>query len=333
MNKPFSLLIVFLVSLSALSQQTTTSYFLVNGTYTNMTSDVTTSCYPILSANSEWSLGPKQLISVGFGGELTDMFTKLSAWSRQKTAGTYDTANYIAVGENGNSYTPGSFFINGVVGVGTTSPRARLDIGAYINDSLLGTVMGRLSEGDNTGSGTFLGVRGYATQGAVIYNTKSFAIEHNFYGVTNSSIGFYRGGNVSGGFMTFSTNANNEQMRITQSGNVGIGTTNPDQKLTVKGKIHAEEVIIDLNVPVADYVFAENYPLMPLHKVEQFVKINNHLPEIPSATEVKEKGLSLGEMQNKLLQKIEELTLYVIEQQKINEKQGVRIEELEKKVK
>jgi len=102
--------------------------------------------------------------------------------------------------------------------------------------------------------------------------------------------------------------------------NVGIGTTNPDQKLTVKGKIHAEEVIIDLNVPVADYVFAENYPLMPLHKVEQFVKVNNHLPEIPSATEVKEKGLSLGEMQNKLLQKIEELTLYVIEQNKKIEK-------------
>lgn len=101
------------------------------------------------------------------------------------------------------------------------------------------------------------------------------------------------------------------------SGNVSIGTINPDQKLTVKGKIHAEEVIVDLAVP-ADYVFAKDYPLMPLHKVEQYIKNNSHLPDVPSATEIKDKGLSMGEMQNKLLQKIEELTLYVIELKKEN---------------
>ncbi|MFT4073835.1 MAG: tail fiber protein [Dysgonamonadaceae bacterium] len=100
------------------------------------------------------------------------------------------------------------------------------------------------------------------------------------------------------------------------SGNVGIGTTTPDQKLTVNGKIHAQEIIVDLNVPAADYVFSKDYSLMPLHQVETFVKENSHLPEIPSASELKEKGLSVGEMQNKLLQKIEELTLYVIEQDK-----------------
>jgi len=99
-------------------------------------------------------------------------------------------------------------------------------------------------------------------------------------------------------------------------GNVGIGTTIPDQKLTVKGKIHAEEVIVDLNVPVADYVFKPTYKLMPLHEVEQFVKTNSHLPEIPSATEITKNGLSMGEMQNKLLQKVEELTLYAIEMRK-----------------
>jgi len=101
-----------------------------------------------------------------------------------------------------------------------------------------------------------------------------------------------------------------------QNGNVGIGTTIPDQKLTVKGKIHAEEVIVDLNVPVADYVFKPTYKLMPLPEVEQFVKTNSHLPEIPSATEITKNGLSMGEMQNKLLQKVEELTLYAIQQDK-----------------
>lgn len=98
--------------------------------------------------------------------------------------------------------------------------------------------------------------------------------------------------------------------------NVGIDTTIPDQKLTVKSKIHAKEVIVDLNVPVADYVFKPNYKLMPLPQVEQFVKKNSHLCEIPSATEITKNGLSMGEMQNKLLQKEEELTLYIIELQK-----------------
>ena len=55
---------------------------------------------------------------------------------------------------------------------------------------------------------------------------------------------------------------------------------------------------------------------MPLHLVEQYVKTNSHLPEIPSADEITKNGLSIGDMQNKLLQKIEELTLYMIEQQK-----------------
>ena len=100
------------------------------------------------------------------------------------------------------------------------------------------------------------------------------------------------------------------------TGNLGIGTVAPDEKLTVKGKIHAEEVIVDLNVPVADYVFGKEYKLMPLHKVEEYVNANSHLPEVPSAAEIKEKGMSMGEMQNKLLQKVEELTLYVIQQQK-----------------
>ena len=124
---------------------------------------------------------------------------------------------------------------------------------------------------------------------------------------------------------------------IAKDGKVSIGTieadATPNVLLTVKGTIHAKEVLIDLNAPLADFVFSPDYSLMPLHKVEAFVKTNKHLPEILSAAEVKEKGLNMGEMQNKLLQKIEELTLYVIELQKTNEKQSARIEELETKIK
>jgi hypothetical protein len=118
------------------------------------------------------------------------------------------------------------------------------------------------------------------------------------------------------GLAFYGCNTASNGIAINSVGSVGIGTTAPDQKLTVKGKIHAEEVIVDLNVPLADYVFGKDYELMPLHQVDQYVQENSHLPDMPSATEVKEKGMGVGEMQNKMLQKIEELTLYVIQQDK-----------------
>jgi len=98
-------------------------------------------------------------------------------------------------------------------------------------------------------------------------------------------------------------------------GNVGIGTTNPQSKLAVNGVITAKEINVTLD-GWPDFVFKPNYNLRPLSEVEQFIKANNHLPEIPSESEVKENGVSLGEMNAKLLQKVEELTLYLIEQEK-----------------
>lgn len=108
-----------------------------------------------------------------------------------------------------------------------------------------------------------------------------------------------------------------ERLRITSSGNVGIGTSNPGvYKLNVIGKIRANEIVVDNEG--ADFVFGDEYKLQSLEEVENFIKTNKHLPEIPSAKEVQENGLSLGEMQTKLLQKIEELTLYIIELKKEN---------------
>src|SRR5690606_25278436 len=89
-----------------------------------------------------------------------------------------------------------------------------------------------------------------------------------------------------------------------------------DSKLTVKGKIHAEEVKIDLSVPGADYVFEEGYKLMSLQDIQQFIKEHGHLPNVPSAKDMEENGVELGVMNMKLLEKIEELTLYIILQKK-----------------
>ena len=108
----------------------------------------------------------------------------------------------------------------------------------------------------------------------------------------------------------------NPRLTISFNGNVGIGTTNPDMKLTVKGNIHAEEVKIDLNVPVPDYVFKKDYQLRTIEELEKFIEENNHLPEIPSAKEFKRNGVMQAEMDMSLLKKIEELTLYTIQQQK-----------------
>ena len=99
-------------------------------------------------------------------------------------------------------------------------------------------------------------------------------------------------------------------------GKVGIGTTTPDMKLTVKGKVHAEEVKIDLSVPAPDYVFKKEYNLRTIEEVEAFIKENSHLPEIPSAKEFAAHGVMQAEMDMHLLKKVEELTLYTIAQEK-----------------
>jgi len=102
---------------------------------------------------------------------------------------------------------------------------------------------------------------------------------------------------------------------IKSNGNIGIGTINPQNKLDVNGTVHAKEVKVDM-AGWADFVFQKDYELAALEEVEKHIQEKGHLPNIPSAKEVIDNGLSLGESQKLLLQKIEELTLYVIEQNK-----------------
>ena len=118
-----------------------------------------------------------------------------------------------------------------------------------------------------------------------------------------------------------------ERMRITADGNFAIGTANPQgYKLAVAGNVIAESVKVALRGSWPDYVFKPENKLLSLQEVEKYVKVNNHLPEMPSEAEVKKEGIDLGQMDAKLLKKIEELTLHLIEQNK-------RIEELERQLK
>jgi hypothetical protein len=106
------------------------------------------------------------------------------------------------------------------------------------------------------------------------------------------------------------------RMTIRDNGNVGIGTTDPGAfKLAVNGSIKAREIRVS-NQNWADYVFAKNYKLKPLAEVEKYIKKYKHLPNMPSAQVVENEGIDLSKMQSKLMEKIEELTLYIIEQNK-----------------
>lgn len=119
---------------------------------------------------------------------------------------------------------------------------------------------------------------------------------------------------------------------LIMANNVGIGTASPDAKLTVNGTIHTKEVKVDLNIPVPDYVFANDYKLKTLNEVEAYIKANRHLPEIPSARELEKKGLMLAEMNMSLLKKIEELTLYLIQIEKENKVMKLNQQQLEKRI-
>ena len=101
------------------------------------------------------------------------------------------------------------------------------------------------------------------------------------------------------------------------NGNVAIGSYfATGYRLSVDGKIMCEEVRVSMQDDWPDYVFNKNYSLLPIRKLEKFIETNGHLPNIPSSDEIGNSGLELGEMQRLMMEKIEELTLYIIEQQK-----------------
>src|SRR5690606_37491030 len=211
---------------------------------------------------------------------------------------------------------------NGNVGIGTDNPGQKLEI---FNSNQFNTNMGAESQDHILLSSANVGVGNY--YGGITWKSGSrrraaiSAVQEN---TDTDFIGL--------AFFTQGTNAPGpmyESMRIARSGNVGIGTTNPDSKLTVAGKIHSQEVKVTVNAG-ADYVFENNYNLPSLEEVQQFIQENGHLPEIASAKDMEANGIHLSEMNIKLLQKIEELTLYAIEQEKEIKEQKKEIERLKK---
>ncbi|MEL7146161.1 MAG: hypothetical protein AAFO69_07320 [Bacteroidota bacterium] len=198
----------------------------------------------------------------------------------------------------------------GLVGIGTGTPKAKLDI------NHTGTLGNRFIE-----SNAFLkissGGSSLLMDNNEIYSNHMLLIGSAF----NHDIRFR---NIS------STNYA-DLMTIRPSGNVGIGTTTPSHKLSVNGTIRAKEIKCQAS-PWPDYVFTDTYELKSLSSVADFISENGHLPNIPSAAEVEENGIALGEMNARLLEKIEELTLYAIDQEQQNMEQQEVISKLLKRM-
>jgi hypothetical protein len=214
-------------------------------------------------------------------------------------------AQWTTNGSTGDAYNSNA---SGKVGIGTTSPSELLHV--Y-----------------STAQYPRISVQSTSASGAPGFDIRDASGTPRFtwhYDIGNGFMGFFQGGVGN-------------RMVINNSGNVGIGTTQPDYPLTVNGSIHAKEVRVDLNVPAPDYVFEKDYQLTSLEDIKTYIDQNKHLPEVPSAKEMEKNGVQLGEMNMILLRKIEELTLHAIEQNKMieemkkeNEKQNILINELRK---
>jgi hypothetical protein len=213
---------------------------------------------------------------------------------------------------------------NGNIGINKSDPQFKLDVNGNSN------INGNLNI---LGAGKIIGWD----------DPDNYFLGH--YPVTSSSglnIHWYGG-------IKFGT-AYGDVMQILETGNVGIGTATPTEKLEingnqkvsgkvgiggvtsfpttaggvnvsgynlfVKGGILSDEIRVALNTTWADYVFADDYNLKPLSEVETFIAQNKHLPNVPSAAQVKEEGLNVGEISRIQQEKIEELTLYIIQQEK-----------------
>lgn len=279
-------------------------------------------------------------------------------WQLATTGGGADLRWYTTT-DGGTTITPRHYFQqNGNVGLGGFSgpglPLGRLDVLGAGTTSSTNTLMLRNSLGD-----TLLRMRDDGRMG-IGYNGTSYGRVVNIGG---TGVNFYTANEAAFGGAIFPTdtslviwsnsNSNNYLVFQPSWGNTGIGTYTPNAKLhlngamlignnsariatgyslSVVGKVIAEEVKVQLSASWPDYVFDEGYKLMPIEDLEKSIRQNKHLPNIPSAAEVTTaNGIQLGEMNRKLVEKVEELTLYIIQLKKENATLEGRLTKLEEK--
>ena len=406
-----------LLSLSIFSQYTSNSYTVNSGDANGIFfwGNYPANSYGFrMGATSEFTYPP---VVTGYSIKTFMNNTAGRGW----TWGTNGVAPVAALGVDGSLQIKKDFYALGNVGVGTATPVTTLDVNGTISATSYLRLTNQdtyVSNSNTSGSSTLrFGVGGVTSTKMIILNNGSVGIgtlspvttldvngtisATSYIRLTNTD-GYISNSNASGNLRFSTGGITSTKMSILNNGSVGIGTTNPDAKLTVagtqswtlpdqtlkindwalvdaatnqwtmhaynasgnipmsfsasqfffhegsvgigtniiagnaklavNGKIRATEVEVMTDITIADYVFEKDYKLRPLEELENYVTLNKHLPEVPSAKEVKENGLNMAEMDNTLLKKVEELTLYLIEQNKKIEAQQKEIELLRNQI-
>ncbi|HSC53905.1 MAG TPA: hypothetical protein VLC98_09805 [Phnomibacter sp.] len=278
-------------------------------------------------------------------------------WQMATTNAGADLRWYITT-DGGVNFTPRHYFSqNGNVGIGGFSgvqaPNARLEIIGEGATSSTNVLLLRNSNGD-----TLWRFRNDGRMG-IGYNGTTFGRTMNLGG---TGINFYTTNEAAFGGAVFPTdtslviwansNSNNYLVLQPSWGNTGVGTYTPNAKfhvngamligsnsariatgyaLSVDGNIICEDVVELNSTAWPDYVFENDYPLLSLEQLEKTILQQKHLPKIPSADQVKAKGVSMATMNRGLLEKVEELTLYIIQLNKDNKRLAERVARLEDK--
>lgn len=237
---------------------------------------------------------------------------------------TLTSNGQLSLPNGSSSITSTTNSSTGFIGIGTNTPTRTLDVQ---NNTSPGQALLNLRNINPSGPTWMIFQADVLNQDAHIWKSNT---SYTSLGSGPYSWNFWQTGNYPISFFTNSAN----RFHIAGNGNIGMGVaTNPTgYRLAVAGKIIAEELKVQLQGQWPDYVFSKDYQLPTLAEVEKQIKEKGHLVNVPSACEVEANGFEVGDMARIQQQKIEELTLYIIELNKKLETQDKKIQSLEAKI-